>query len=96
MEQKKYCVIFDWVITQRGKLVVEADNEDDAIAKVEKILRDKNAKDYEDPYRWLDEDGYPFFDVKNVVDLQNNSNFDTTIVATSAAGSGIIESNLKE
>lgn len=93
---KQYVVKFDWVITQHGDVYVEADNEDDAIAKVEKMLRDKNAKDYEDPYLWLTEDNHPFFDVKNVVELQGNSNFDTTIIATSAAGSGIIKTNLKD
>lgn len=62
----KYTVEFDWVITQRGVITVDANSEDNALEKVDDMLRNKSNKDYEDPYRWLPEDTHPFLDIKKV------------------------------
>lgn len=66
---------FDWVVTHQHRMIVEADSQESAIAKLDNELRNRNAPDYEDPNLWLPDDKDPVLRVNaiNGIDLREST-----------------------
>lgn len=68
----EFQIAFEWVITHKDIIIIEADTKESAITKLNDLLRNRKAPDYEDPSLWLPEDKEPVLRVKTINEFKNS------------------------
>ena len=59
-------ISFEWVVTHKDRTIIEADSKESAIAKLDDLLRNGSAPEYENPNLWLPEDKKPVLRVNAI------------------------------